>query len=80
MRAKAKVAEAPEPLPEWVGHKPITYELSCYAYTSREADQSNASGTIEQLDMSETEYMAVKMHLAKLRGFVVPEPEAISAS
>lgn len=61
----APVPAAPEK-PDWVNETPdeTTYDLTMYG---------DHGGSIQEIDLARAEYIALKAHLAKLRGYTVPE-------
>jgi hypothetical protein len=61
---RAKTAPAAEPVPKWVTETPdeLDYYLEMYEPTSE---------ALEHIDVTRDEYITLKTHLAKLRGYVV---------
>jgi hypothetical protein len=62
--------------PDWVGWQPVWYGLEASAMIGHNGD---AEGTIEQFAVTEDEYLSLKCHLARLRGYHVPEVQADAA-
>jgi len=68
MRGRRKVTAianpAPKPLPDWATTTPCEQEYELSMWDSDEA--------VQNIHMSRDEYLALKAHLANLRGYEVP--------
>ena len=73
MKTQPKTETQPAATPEWV-----TETLAEHTY-SLEMFESNDS-SIQSIDMSRAEYIAIKQHLATMRGIATPRPPAEPAA
>ena len=64
-----------QPLPEWLGENEMPNE---HGYTLMM--MMNNDRSCENVEMSRAEYLALKRHLARMRGFNVPATEADDAN
>ena len=69
-------ATKPAALPDWVTFEPEPFEFHLEVCDFNDKNQM----TKERIEMTQDEYMALKAHLAKLRGFEVPAEQAADAA
>ena len=68
--AVRRLSSSPEPLPCWVTE---TREELSYVLLLTDERHDRIDDSLENIDLTREEYISLKIHLAKLRGYVVPE-------